>query len=722
MNDIELARAIGEALSADEYQKLKEKIADLASAYYDDDAPKVSDHVYDMLMVQLKTCEKLHPDWVKQDSLSQTIGGVASSKFAKVTHDVPMLSIEDVFDKESVKEWVNSIKAVHPDATFAVEEKIDGLSCTLRYKTTDTEPYDEANCVYYKLVLAETRGNGFIGEDVTENVLQIEGIPHELFLSHNVFGEEFQLRGEIYMTRADFQKYNDAELAAGRKPAANPRNLAAGTLRQKDAALVKARGLHMFIFNVQKVDGAPRNSLMQSQFAGLQILSKYFDTVLCFQADDFETIDKCIDQIGANKGQYGYDIDGAVVKVDQIAYRPDFQGTSKYSAGHIAYKYPQEEKRAEITDIEVGVGRTGKLSFTAIVRDADTKLPLSICGTEVSRVTLHNLKYIADNQIGIGGVYGIIKSGEIIPKLTGVMYQAPQIIYQAPKTCPFCGGQIERSDGVDVFCTNPDCSEMNLQSLAYFAGRDQMNIDGLSIEILRDLISKGIIGSSFVSLYQMANEYNITGQIDVPTQSNTFLEDCDGWGRQSVANLIDAINKSRQTDFVRVMSAIGIKNIGRGQAKLLKAAIENYKSADITYFGRLFEMYQNGFDFGQIDGFGEIITNGLNNFCAACVTGALPIGCEFMELLDELTLPDISMTEGEQKFHGMTFVITGTLPNMGRKECEALIEANGGKCSGSVSKKTTYVVAGEAAGSKLDKAKSLGIPVLSEADLMALLS
>lgn len=738
---------INKIVSHEDYLALKDTLNELATAYYDFDEPKVSDYEYDMMMQQLKACEKEHPDWVTEDSISQNIGGTASSKFSKVTHDVPMLSIEDVFDKKSVKEWVDNVKTVHPDATFSVEEKIDGLSCTLRYKTTDTEPSDEANCVYYKLVLAETRGNGFIGEDVTENVLQIAGVPQELYLSHNIFGEEFQLRGEIYMTRADFQKYNDAEIAAGRRPAANPRNLAAGTLRQKDASLVKVRGLHMFIFNVQKVDRAPRNNLMQSQIAGLKLLSQYFDTVPCFPADDFTTIDKCIDQIGATKSQHGYDIDGAVVKIDQIAYRSDFQGTAKYSAGHIAYKYPQEEKRAEITDIEIGVGRTGKLSFTAIVRDADTKLPLSICGTEVSRVTVNNMDYIRQRHIGIGGVYGIIKSGEIIPKLTETVYKEPVKIFEAPKVCPFCGAPVKDHGSVDLFCEgfspmHEPCTERLVQSMIYFCGRDQMNIEGLSEETIRFLNKEHFIDVRIpVSLYYMANEYMAEGKGKILGNADKPLSEYDGWGETSIKKLVDAIDKSRNTTFERVMVSVGVSNIGHGQVKLLKKEIEktikhavegaNTSRTEFDYFQTLLQMHDAGYDFSEIDGFGDVIVGNLNSWIESFLAPVYDTDDGYIgnnslpELFAELKIEPFkfdSSDDSSNKLAGKTFVITGTLPTMGRKECEALIEKHGGKCSGSVSKKTSYVIAGESAGSKLDKAHSLGIAVLSEADLLNMLS
>lgn len=731
MNEIELNTALGERLSKKDYEKLKNKLMDLARAYYDDDAPKVSDHEYDMLMVQLKACEKKNPSWVTDDSISQVIGGTASSKFSKVTHDVPMLSIEDVFNKESVKEWMENVKTNYPDAGFTVEEKIDGLSCTLRYKTNDTEPYDEANCVCYDLVLAETRGNGIIGEDVTENVLQIPDVPKRLFLSHDLYGDSFQVRGEIYMKHENFEKFNEKEVKAGRKPAANPRNLAAGTLRQKEAVLVKERGLNMFIFRVQKVEGATRDILTRTQYEAMQILKKDgFKTAICGFARTFEEVEALIDEYETHKdGRFGYDIDGAVVKIDVIEHQDDFSTSSKYIPGHIAYKYPQKEQKARVTDIDVALGRTGKLTFTAVVCDDETGEPLQMCGTSVSRVTLHNMDYIRERHIGIGGVYGIFKSGEIIPKLTETIYKEPERLFEVPTVCPFCGSPIVNLGSTDYFCSNDNCKERAIQQLDYFVGRDQMNIEGLSIESIRFLDSKGYINASApASLYFQAEKWHEDGVFAKLGKPEIHLENEDGWSEKSVENLVTAIDKSRTSDFIRVLASFGLPNVGHGQAKLLKKAIEKFDGKEANYFGRLLEMYKAGYDFSKIEGFGDVIKKTLNDFCQSILDLGIPdkdhTAQKYVDLLDAVDILFIEeKAAGASSLEGLTFVVTGSFENYKpRKLLEDEIESLGGKVSGTVSAKTSYLINNDTTSSsgKNKKAKELGVKIISEQEYRAM--
>ncbi len=741
MNEIKVNQTIGEKFKKEEYLSLKERIAELASLYYDDDAPEVSDHEYDMMMVQLKAAEKKHPEWVESDSITQVIGGTASSKFTKVTHDVPMLSIEDVFDKESVKEWIDKVKSVHPDATFTVEEKIDGLSCTLRYKTFDTEPYDEANCVYYKLVLAETRGNGLIGEDVTENVLQIESIPHKLFLPHGVYGEEFQVRGEIYMPKENFERYNKEH---PEKPAANPRNLAAGTLRQKDASLVKERGLSMFIFNVQKVEGANYDILTKTQVDGLFALKKDgFPIVNCQYGENFEDVHVIIDFIESVRSKLSYDIDGAVIKINQKKYQDDFQGTAKYSAGHVAYKYPQTEQKARVMDVDVAIGRTGKLTFTAVVCDDETGLPLQMCGTEVSRVTLHNMDYIRERHIGIGGVYGIIKSGEIIPKLTETVYKEPEKIFEVPEVCPFCGSPIVNLGSTDYFCSNNDCEERAIHQMEYFVGRDQMNIDGLSIETIRFLHDKCFINAWDPSvLYEKAADYETEGDVfETDGGENPLrLSNMPGWSDKSVKNLVDAINKSRNTTFDRVMVSLGLSSIGHGQVKLLKREIEkviknavkNTGSAktEFDYFEVLMKMYDTGYDFSSIEGFGPVIVKNLTDWIRVYLPAVFDSddGYEvsfanlYRELNVEKFILDTNTADTSDALAGLTFVITGSVHEYkNRNEFKDSVEARGGKVSGSVSSKTSFLVNNDAESTsgKNKTAKELGIEIISEDEFIS---
>jgi len=736
-------------LTKNDYKEMLKKADKYADAYYNQDAPLVSDFEYDQLMRKIKLAEKEHPEWVTDNSITQKIGGTASSKFAKVEHDVPMLSIEDVFDKESVKEWVEAVKAVHPDAEFSVEHKIDGLSCTLRYQYVETPVLGDPDEMYqdqYRLVLAETRGNGFIGEDVTEN-LQIEDIPPVIIFSHNdriggalphdVLGDEFQVRGEVYMSKENFERYNKAHPD---KPAANPRNLAAGTLRQKDATLVRERGLSMFIFNVQKVEGASNDILTKSQINGLLALKECgFPIVNCQYGKDFEDIDTIINFIESTRDKLSYDIDGAVVKIDQKTYQEDFKGTSKYSAGHIAYKYPQSEKRARLMDVEVGIGRTGKLSFTGVVCDDETGKPLQICGTEVNRVTLNNMDYIREHHIGIGGVYGIIKSGEIIPKLTDTIYREPKAVYEVPNTCPFCGEPIENHGSVDYFCSNNDCSERKLHQFEYFCGRNQMNIDGVSVEMIRFLMENDFIeGDGPEELYFMANEYINKGHIaNIWGES---LEAQEGWGKTSAKKMVDAINKSRKTTFERILVAQGIPNIGHGQVKLLKKEIESVTRHAVEktghnepngfdYFKVLMNMYDCGYDFSSIEGFGPVIVTNLKNWISESLPAIFDIDSGYNEtfkgLYEELEIEPFTVEENkssnEMPFEGLTFCCTGSVIRFNNRDAlYAWIEGLGGKTTSSVSKKTSYLVNNDvnSTSSKNKKAKELGIPIITEDELV----
>ena len=400
-----------------EYNVLKQTINHHMDLYYNKNETEISDYEYDNLMQELKKAEKEHPEWVTPDSPSQKIGGVAKREAGvKVTHDVPMLSIEDVFTKEDVTAWVNKVHSVYPDCSFSVETKIDGLSATLRYRRGDDGKLH--------LTLCETRGDGNIGEDVTANALVIPDVKSVIDLPY----ESLQIRGEIYMSHSDFERFNFNQTESGKKPAANPRNLAAGTLRQLDPSVTKERGLRMFVFNVQQ---GPEE-LTRSHIEGLKILSSAgVPTVYGKRCRTSEEVVATIDEIGEMRGELEYDIDGAVVKIDEVALRNDFSAGSKYSSGHIAYKYPPEEKTVVIDEILTDVGRTGKLTFTGVFHDRETGKPARLCGTSVSRATLHNIDYIKDMKIGIGGAYKLFKSGDIIPKLNGCVTE-PAKVFEAP--------------------------------------------------------------------------------------------------------------------------------------------------------------------------------------------------------------------------------------------------------------------------------------------------
>ena len=445
-----------------EYSELKKTIDYHMDRYYNQDEPEISDYEYDKLMIRLKEIEKEHPEWVTSDSPSQKIGGTVKREAGvKVTHNVPMLSIEDVFSEDAVCAWVDKVHAMHPDCTFSVETKIDGLSMSLRYvKEADGKLH---------LHLAETRGDGLIGEDVTANarvvgdVLQVIDLPYD----------SLELRGEVYMSHEDFEKYNEEQERLEKKTAANPRNLAAGTLRQLDTSITKKRGLKIFIFNVQ--DGP--DEIMESHGRGMDILKAAGVPVVYHKiCKTKEEVVRAIDEIGRMREELPYDIDGAVVKIDHIAFRQEFPAGSKYSSGHIAYKYPPEEKETKLLDIELSVGRTGRITPTAVFE------PVRLCGTSVSRATLHNQDFIDDLDVGIGDTIVVYKSGEIIPKVKEVRKEKrPEgwKHFAIPDVCPVCGAKAEREkDTADIKCTSPNCPAQLERHIINFVGRDAMDIKG----------------------------------------------------------------------------------------------------------------------------------------------------------------------------------------------------------------------------------------------------
>ena len=661
-----------------EYLKLIETIDYHMDRYYNMDEPEISDYEYDQLMIQLKEVEKDHPEWVTPDSPSQKIGGVAKREAGvKIQHDVPMLTIEDVFNKEDVTAWVDKVKAMHPDARFSVETKIDGLSMTLRYEKT--------NDGRLKLTLAETRGDGLVGEDVTANALVVEDVCHYVDLPY----DSMQLRGEVYMSHEDFDRYNEMQMANDAKLAANPRNLAAGTLRQLDASITKERGLKMFVFNVQQ---GP-DELTSSHCDGMDILEKAgIKTVyhkLCSTADE---IIQTIDEIGEMRGELPYDIDGAVVKIDQVEYRNDFPAGSKYSSGHIAYKYPPEEKETKLLQVELSVGRTGRINPTAVFE------PIRLCGTTVSRATLHNQDFIDELDIGIGDTIVVYKSGEIIPKIKEVVKnKRPQgvVTYKIPETCPVCGAPtVREANTADIKCSSATCPAQLERHIINFVSRDAMNIMGFGTVYIEELVRRGYI-ADIADIYDLVNHRDeLIAEGIIGKEKNTD-------------KLLAAIEESKGNDANLLLTGFGIPGIGKAAAKSL-----------LNHFGNI-EAIANASEeeLRQVDDIGDVSAKAL-------VTFFTDNTCK--EILKRLKSSGVNMTKLQDEkagnaLEGLTMVITGTLPTLGRKEAAALIEANGGKVTGSVSKKTDYLVAGEAAGSKLDKATSLGISVISEEELLAMI-
>ena len=674
-------------MTREEYEELKKVIDYHMKRYYDEDSPEISDYEYDQLMQKLKAAEREHPDWIGPDSPSQKIGGTALGKPSggrreagvKVTHDVPMLSIEDVFTKEDVKAWVSKVHEMHPDCLFSVEVKVDGLSMSIRYEQKEDERLH--------LVLAETRGDGLVGEDVTANALVIPDVQQVLDLPY----KSLELRGEVYMAHEDFERFNEEMEEQGRKPAANPRNLAAGTLRQLDPSITKKRGLRMFVFNVQR---GPEE-IMESHVKALDLLEEKGVSVVCHRS--CRTADEvllAIDDIGNMRDTLHFDLDGAVVKIDHVAYRNDFPAGSKYSSGHIAYKYPPEERIVVMDRILVDVGRTGKLTFTGEFHDRETGKPARLCGTSVSRATLHNQDYIQDMKIGEGGEYRLFKSGEIIPKLNGCVRE-PEVIFSAPKVCPVCGQPLVREeDTADIRCINPACPAQVVNSIAYFASRSCMNIMGLGDTLVEALVQKGYL-HSYADIYRLKEH------------RRELIEEGIIGKEKNTDKVLAAIEASKENSPVLLLTGLGIRNCGKAAAREL---LSHYDSIDALAEAGKEELT-------QIPDVGETTAACIHDFFAAE---------ENRKILQELRDAGVNLKmeqkeAGSQKLAGLTIVVTGTLPTLGRKEAEELIVSNGGKASGSVSKKTSYVLAGEAAGSKLTKAQQLGIPVISEDEFRAML-
>lgn len=661
---------INEVTTKEEYDELCATIKYHMEKYYDEDEPEISDYEYDQLMATLKKAEKEHPEWMEKDSPTQIVGGHAKRENGvKVTHNVPMLSIEDVFNYEDVENWVDKVLKVHPDATFSVEEKIDGLSMTLVYENG-------------KLIRAETRGNGFIGEDVTDNAFVIPDVKKTLAIDDKYL----EIRGEVYMTHKNFDRYNEIQEKNGKDLAKNPRNLAAGTLRQLETKITKERGLNMFIFNIQ--DGS--QEFMENHMNGLDKLNRLGVPVSFHKECKTKAeVIAAIEEIGARRPNLAYDIDGAVVKIVQTKYRDDFSASAKYSTGHIAYKYPPEVLNTKILAIEQDVGRTGKMTFRAKLE------PIRLCGTIVQYVTLHNPKYIKDNGIGVGATVGVFKSGEIIPKIEKVVV-APEKVFEPSMVCPVCGQPLEQEDGmVDLYCINPACAAQLVRTISNFVSTNCMNIMGFGDTYIEDLVKQGYL-TSYVDIYRLIDKKDeLISKGIIGKEKNT-------------TKLLENIEKSKTNDAVRLLTSLGIRNVGKGTAKDI---LENFDSIE------------------------DLAKASIDTLCNIPNVGGTTAQCIYdffhneknEKMLEDLIALGVNtkvekVAKASNALDGLTIVVTGTLPTMGRKEITEYIESNGGKVSGSVSKKTSYVVVGEDAGSKLEKAKALGIPTLTEDELKKLVN
>ena len=632
--------------------------------YYIDDAPEIEDFEYDRMIRELENLEKEYPELRKEDSPTQTVGGAANRLFTEVVHSVKMESLQDVFNFEELKTFGEKIDLNR--TKLSVEPKIDGLSVSLEYK----------DGLFFR---GSTRGDGVVGEDVTANLMQIKSIPKAI-----KFDGELEVRGEVYMPRASFLKLLERQELMGEAPAKNPRNAAAGSLRQKNPKITKERELSIFIFNIQRVTGREFSSHIET----LDFLKSLGFNTLPFytKCNNIEEVIAEINRIGDNRGDLEFDIDGAVVKVDNLSYREELGSTSKFPKWAVAFKYPPEEKETVLKEIEIGVGRTGALTPTAVF---DT---ITLAGTSVSRATLHNEDFITTKGIGIGDTIVVRKAGDIIPEVLSVSKHCDgSEVYKMPHICPSCGAPVFREEGEAVIrCTNADCPAQLLRHLIHFTSRDAMDIEGLGPAVLEQLLNAGLI-SNIVDLYSL--DYDA-------------VESLERTGKKSVENLKNAIEKSKSQDLSKLIFALGIRHIGAKAGALMA---EHFGDIDAILNATVE-------DFEAIEGFGSILAKSAAEFFSLSDTKKM------IESLKEKGLNMKSLKRVEDgRFKGLTFVLTGTLPTLKRSEAGEIIESFGGKTSSSVSKKTDYVLAGEEAGSKLTKAESLGIKIITEEEFLEMI-
>ena len=656
------------------YDELKKTIEYHNDRYYNQDDPEISDYEYDMLMQELKLIEKAHPEYITPDSPSQHIGGHAKREAGVlVRHRVPMLSLQDVFSRDEVADFVESMQEQLTDPEFVVEYKIDGLSMALRYENGS-------------LVTAITRGDGILqGEDVTVNAKVIKDVKNKL--KEPI--EYLEVRGEVYMTNEAFERVNEMQELRGKKTFANPRNCAAGTLRQLDSRITKERQLSMFVFNIQDIRG--QNITTHSQ--GYEYLKKQGIKVINdYQVcKTFSQVWEAIEKIGNNRDQLGYDIDGAVVKINSFADRLQLGQTAKVPRWAIAYKYPPEEKETKLLDIELSVGRTGRITPTAIFE------PVRLCGTTVSRATLHNQDFIDHLDIRIGDTIVVYKSGEIIPKIKSVnKNKRPENTepYHIGHTCPVCGFPTYQEEGtVDIKCSNPHCSSKLIRNVLNFVGRDAMDIKGFGLAYVETLIDHGYI-------------HDVSDIYTLKDKRQELLDHKIIGLQKSTDNLLNAIEKSKENDAVKILTALGISNIGKAAAKSLMKRFKTIDNLMNASYAQLIEVNDIG------DTSANILIQYFKDTTNREVIGRLKAYGLHME---------IDGQNVSAKLEGLTFVVTGTLPTLGRKEATALIESHGGKVTGSVSKKTNYLLAGENAGSKMTKAQAIGVAVIQEEDLFKMI-
>ena len=649
---------------------LSEEINFHNNLYYNEDNPVIEDYEYDRLLSELEKLENEFPQFRREDSPTNRVGGKASEKFSQVIHEVPMESLHDSFSHDELREFDRKVRqSIQGKVEYVVEPKIDGLSVSCEYE----------NGIF---VRGSTRGDGAVGEDITENLMTIKSLPKRLKKPV----EFLEVRGEVYMSNESFMKLVEEQELNEEKISKNPRNAAAGSLRQKDARITAKRKLDIFTFNIQQIKGEEISEHKQA----LDFLSNLGfsvpDTYRLF--DNIEDVISEIDKIGNTRGILAYQTDGAVVKVNSFEQRRILGSTAKFPKWAEAYKYPPEEKETKLLDVEINVGRTGALTPTGIFE------PVLLAGTTVSRATLHNQDFI--NQLGlcVGDTVIMRKAGEIIPEVVSVTYHSENSVpYVLPNICPSCGGEVHRQESEAVLrCSNPECPAQLLRNLIHFVSRDAMNIDGLGEAVLRQLVDSGLVASA-ADLYRLTKEQIMT---------------LEKKREKSADNLIKAIEKSKKNPLYRVIFALGIRHVGQKNAKLLCEAMGSIE--DI--------MNSDTHTLSSIDGFGAVMAESVAEYFSN------KEGREIVGTLKELGV-EMKPVEKKQEggiFTGKTFVLTGTLPTLKRNEAAKIIEDMGGKTSSSVSKKTDYVLAGEEAGSKLTKAQSLGIKIISEAEFLSMVN
>ena len=648
-------------------KELRKQLDYYAKLYYDEDNPAISAFEYDMMMNELKNLEKEFPNLIDKDSLTQKVGGTVKEGFEKVVHEVPLQSLQDIFSFEELEEFRERVKKAEEkyeikDNKFIVETKIDGLSVSLEYKNGE-------------FVRGATRGNGEVGEDVTENLKTIKNIPKKLKENINII-----VRGEVFIGKKEFDEMNEEREVLGETLFANARNAAAGSLRQLDSKIAASRPLDIFIFNVQKIEDKNFNS----HYEELLYLEKIGFNVNPVKIP-CETIDesiKAIKKIGNDREKLSFGIDGAVIKVDNLELREKMGTTAKTPRWAIAYKYPPEKKETLLKDIVCQVGRTGAITPMAILE------PVKVAGSTISKTTLHNEDFIKERDLKIGDTVVIQKAGDVIPEVVGVNKKkrnGTEKDFEMPKVCPVCGAPAVREEGEAALrCTGIECPAKSLRTIIHFASREAMNIDGLGYKIIEQLIEKGLISN-------IADIYTLTLEDVASLKKN---------GTKFAQNLIDSIENSKQNDLYRLIAALGIRHVGVKGAKILA---KKYKTMD--------NLMKASFEsLALVDDIGEITADSIYTFLKNDQT---------IDLINRLKKSGVNMKaiedeNADNRFEGKTFVLTGSLEKYTRQEASDIIEKFGGKVSGSVSKKTSYVLAGEEAGSKLTKAQNLGIAIISE--------